>query len=246
MITTPSRSALASTLPPTAHVLRLHLQLWRLCAGAGTAKAAKRVVCAIDIATLYNACNTSSLVFIYAACAPANMSIALSCKCRQRSTLQARAPNVARRALVLLLPLHVIHHTLQCRPRYDAARVWRCSHMLRCCDIERVKHRRCSRFQPARLHLKCCRQKQRAAHSSCCSRLYYQDQAVTAADGTWTKDHKVQSAADAAAVLLLLLPHTLSHSFTLQDSLPPPPQISRKLWPLLARNKKVCCRKTYE
>ena len=129
---------------------------------------------------------------------------------------------------------------------YDAARLWRCSHMLPCCDIERVKHRRCSRFQPARLHLKCCRQKQRAAHSSCCSRLYYQDQAVTAADGTWTKDHKVQSAADAAAVLLLLLPHTLSHSFTLQDSLPPPPQISRKLWPLLARNKKVCCRKTYE
>ena len=163
MITTPSGSALASTLPPTAHALRLHWQLRRLCAGAGTAKAAKRVVCAINIATIYNACNTSSLLFIYAACAPA-----LSCKCRQRSTLQARAPNVARRALVLLLPLHVIHHTLQCRPRYDAGRLWRCSHMLRCCDIERVKHRRRSRFQPARLHLKCCRQKQRTAAAQKC------------------------------------------------------------------------------
>ena len=67
--------------------------------------------------------------------------------------------------------------------------------------------------------------------------LAYQDQAVTAADGTWTKDHKVKSTADAAAVLLLLLPHTLSYSFTLQDSLPPPPQTSRKLWPLLAKNR---------
>jgi hypothetical protein len=32
--------------------------LWRLCAGAGAAKAAKRVVCGINIATLYNAFNT--------------------------------------------------------------------------------------------------------------------------------------------------------------------------------------------
>jgi hypothetical protein len=63
---------------------------------------------------------------------------------------------------------------------------------------------------------------------------------VTAADGIWTKDHKVNSAFDAAAVLLLLLlllPHTLTLIMTPQDYLSPPPQISRKLWPLLAKNR---------